>query len=311
MKLNQKAASRQAWAPYLFLSPFLGLFLVFGLFPILFSLYLTFQSWDPVQGITSMKYVGLENLSFALKDPWVWRSMENTLWLALVSGVPQHLVAIPLAYLINEKLSGARNSVMGIYFLPYITSTVAIAMMFSTLFSTDYGWVNLLLAELAHWPVLAWFLPQQSIDWLGQAGTIKPVIALVVFWRYVGFNTILYVAALQSIPRDLYEAARLDGASEKKIFWYVTLPQLKPIMFFSVTLTVIGGLQLFEEPFILTGGKGGMEQAGMTTAMYMYRTAFEFNDFGLASAISWLLFVVILVLTYFTHHFFKSKEGEA
>jgi multiple sugar transport system permease protein len=297
----------QSWAPYVLLSPFVLLFLIFGLFPILFSFYLMFHSWDPVQGLDSMSYVGLDNLSFAVEDPLVWTSLYNTLWLAVASGLPQHLVAIPLAYLINERLGSWRNAAMGVYFLPYITSTVAIAIMFSTLFSTDYGAVNAALQTLAQSPWLGVLLPPENIDWLGHPQTIKPVVALVVFWRYVGFNVILYVAAMQSIPRDLYEAARMDGARGLRIFWFITLPQLKPMMFFGVTLTVIGGLQLFEEPFILTGGKGGMEYAGMTTAMYMYRTAFEFNDFGLASAISWMLFLVILVLTVFTNRAFKRK----
>ena len=299
----------QAWAPYVLVAPFVVLFLVFGLFPIGFSFVLMFQSWDPVQGVSSMKYVGLENLSFALEDPLVWVSLQNTLWLALASGLPQHLVAIPLAYLINERLGSWRNTAMGVYFLPYITSTVAIAIMFGSLFSTDYGAVNAMLQSLAQWPVLSALLPAGNVDWMGQPETIKPVVALVVFWRYVGFNTILYVAAMQSIPRDLYEAARLDGASGWRVFWHITLPQLKPMMYFGVTLSVIGGLQLFEEPFILTGGKGGIEYAGMTTAMYMYRTAFEFGDFGLASAISWLLFAVILVLTLVTNRAFRSKGG--
>lgn len=299
----------QDWAPYVFVLPFVLLFLVFGLFPIAFSLYLVFNAWDPVQGVQSMQFVGMENLTFALEDPLVWTSLGNTLWLAVASGLPQHLAAIPLAYLINERLGRWRNTAMGIYFLPYITSTVAIAIMFSTLFSTDYGAVNVMLQKMAKWDVLAQLLPASKIDWLGQPETIKPVVALVVFWRYVGFNIILYVAAMQSIPRDLYEAARMDGANGFRIFWHITLPQLKPMMYFGVTLTVIGGLQLFEEPFILTGGKGGIEYAGMTTAMYMYRTAFEFNDFGLASAISWLLFAVILVLTLVTNRAFKVKGG--
>jgi multiple sugar transport system permease protein len=300
---------RQDWAPYLFVLPFVVLFLVFGLFPIGFSFFLVFHTWDPVQGLDSMQFAGAENLSFALEDPLVWTSLGNTLWLAVASGLPQHLVAIPLAYLINERLGRWRNSAMGVYFLPYITSTVAIAIMFSTLFSTDYGAINVMLQSLAKWDLLTQLLPSNNIDWLGQPETIKPVVALVVFWRYVGFNTILYVAAMQSIPRDLYEAARMDGANGRRIFWHITLPQLKPMMYFGVTLTVIGGLQLFEEPFILTGGKGGMEYAGMTTAMYMYRTAFEFNDFGLASAISWLLFAVILVLTMVTNRAFRVKGG--
>ena len=124
------------WAPYFFLGPFLAIFLIFGIFPILFSLYLMFHIWDPVQGLGSMEYVGLENITFALEDPLMWTSLENTIWLAVASGVPQHLVAIPLAYLINEYLGRYRDVAMGAYFVPYITSTVAISIMFTTLFST-------------------------------------------------------------------------------------------------------------------------------------------------------------------------------
>ena len=298
-------------APYLLISPFLFLFLVFGLFPIVFSFVLMFHIWDPVKGLDSMEFVGLENLKFAIEDPLVWTSLGNTLWMAVASGVPQHLVAIPLAYLINEKLGRWRNAAMGAYFLPYITSTVAIAIMFSALFSTDYGMINAALVQMAQWPVFDLVLPSKNIDWLGSPEAIKPVISAVVFWRFLGFNVILYVAAMQSIPRDLYEAARMDGAKSWQQFFYITLPQLKPIMFFGVTLTVIGGLQLFEEPYILTGGKGGPEYAGMTTAMYMYRTAFDFNDFGLASAISWMLFLIILVITLITNKVFKGKEGQS
>ena len=298
----------KASIPYLFLSPFFLLFGIFGIFPIVFSFVLMFQQWDPVQGLGAMQFVGLENVRFTLEDPWVWKSLGNTFWLAIASGLPQHLVAVPLAYLINEKLQSSRNALMGAYFLPYITSTVAIAMMFTTLFSTDYGLVNALLETLQQWPILSWLMPKEHIDWLGTPETVKPVIALVVFWRYLGFNLILYVAALQSIPRELYEAARMDGAREWRIFWSITLPQLKPMMVFSMTLSVIGGLQLFEEPFILTGGKGGVEQAGMTTAMYMYRTAFEFNDFGLASAMSWLLFLMIAVMTWLTNRAFGPQQ---
>ena len=299
------------WAPYFFLGPFLAIFLIFGIFPIFFSLYLMFHIWDPVQGLGSMEYVGLENLTFALEDPLMWTSLENTIWLAVASGVPQHLVAIPLAYLINEYLGRYRDVAMGAYFVPYITSTVAISIMFTTLFSTDYGAVNAALQSLAAWEPLSLIVPAENIDWLGKPETVKPVLAFVVFWRYVGFNTILYVAALQSIPKDLYEAARIDGAKEFKIFWFITLPQLKPMMYFGVILSLIGGLQLFEEPFIITGGRGGPEYSGMTTAMYMYRTAFEFNDYGLASAISWLLFLVIAVLTWLTNRAFKPKGGLA
>ena len=300
-----------ASVPYVLLSPFVLLFLVFGVFPLCFSFYLAFQAWEPTAGLASMKFVGLDNFEFAITDEWFWKSLKNTAWLAFASGVPQHLIAIPLAYFIHTSFQRTRNAVIGAYFLPYITSTVAIAMMFSTLFSTDYGLINLTLRSLANLPLLGGFFPQDPIDWLNRAENVKPAIALVVFWRYVGFNTVLYLAALQTIPKDIYEAATMDGAGRWQQFFFITLPSLKPMIYFGVTLSVVGGLQLFEEPFILTGGRGGTDQAGMTTAMYMYRTAFEFNDFGAASALSWLLFVFVALLTWLTNRAFKPRGPSA
>jgi len=294
-------------APYVFLSPFVVLFAVFGVFPLVFSLYLAFQSWEPTSGLGAMQFVGLDNYAFALQDEWFWKSLKNTAWLALVSGVPQHLVAIPLACFIDSSFKRLRNGVVGAYFMPYITSTVAIAILFSSLFSTDYGLINVFLNALAAVPVLGWLVPAGAIDWLGDPDHIKPAIAMVVFWRYVGFNVVLYLAALQTIPADLYEAARMDGAGRLQRFFFITLPSLKPMIFFGVTLSVIGGLQLFEEPFILTGGRGGSDQSGMTTAIYLYRMAFDFNDFGAASAMSWLLFIVVAALTWLTHRAFRPR----
>ena len=286
------------WAPYVFISPFLILFAVFGVFPLLFSLYLAFQSWEPTSGLGSMSFVGLENFSFAWQDEWFWKSLKNTLWLATASGVPQHLVAIPLAVFIHQSFKSLRDGVVGAYFLPYITSTVAIAIMFSSLFSKDFGLVNAALHQL---------FGIEHVDWLGRAENVKPAIALVVFWRYLGFNVVLYLAALQTIPKDLYEAATMDGAGRWQQFWFITLPNLKPMIFFGVTLSVIGGLQLFEEPFILTGGRGGIDQSGLTSAVYLYRMAFDFNDFGGASAMSWLLFAVVAVLTWLTNRAFCGR----
>jgi len=296
-----------ATVPYVLLSPFVLLFLVFGVFPLGFSFFLAFQSWEPTSGVASMKFVGLDNFAFAIGDEWFWKSLKNTAWLALAAGVPQHVVAIPLAYFIHTSFKRTRNAVIGAYFLPYITSTVAIAMMFGTLFSTDFGLINVALHALGGMPGLGWLAPAAPIDWLGRAENVKPAISLVVFWRYVGFNTVLYLAALQTIPNDIYEAATMDGAGRWQQFWFITLPNLQPMIYFGVTLSVIGGLQLFEEPFILTGGRGGSDQAGMTTAMYMYRTAFEFNDFGGASALSWLLFVFVALLTWLTNRAFKPR----
>jgi len=300
MKLPAALRLSPRWTPYVLISPFLGLFCVFGLFPLLFSLVLAFQTWEPTAGLGAMQYVGLDNFAFALTDAWFWKSLYNTGWLALASGVPQHLVAIPLAVFIHTSFSRGRDAVIGAYFLPYITSTVAIAILFSSLFSTDYGVINAALGAL---------FGAEPTDWLGQPENIKPAIATLVFWRYVGFNVVLYLAALQTIPKDLYEAATMDGAGRVQQFFFITLPNLKPMIYFGVTLSIIGGLQLFEEPFILTGGRGGSDQAGMTTAIYLYRMAFDFNDFGAASAMSWLLFVLVALLTWLTNRAFAPKKG--
>jgi multiple sugar transport system permease protein len=299
------------WAPYVYLSPFLVLFAVFGLFPLAFSLYLAFQSWEPTSGLGAMEFVGLGNYAFALRDEWFWKSLGNTGWLALASGVPQHLVAIPLAYFIHSSFKRLRNGVVGAYFMPYITSTVAIAILFSSLFSTDFGLINVGIQALAQVPGIGWLLPANPVDWLGDPDHIKPAIAMLVFWRYVGFNVVLYLAALQTIPKDIYEAATMDGAGRLQQFFHITLPSLKPMIFFGVTLSVIGGLQLFEEPFILTGGRGGSDQSGMTTAIYLYRMAFDFNDFGAASAMSWLLFIVVAALTWLTNRAFRPRGPSA
>jgi multiple sugar transport system permease protein len=311
MKLPAALRLSPEWAPYVFVSPFVFLFAVFGIFPLGFSLYLAFQSWEPTSGLAAMEFVGLDNYAFALQDEWFWKSLKNTAWLALASGVPQHLVAIPLAYFIHSSFKKLRNGVVGAYFMPYITSTVAIAILFSSLFSTDFGLINVCINMLSQVPVLNWFLPSSPVDWLNDADHIKPAIAMIVFWRYVGFNVVLYMAALQTIPGDIYEAATMDGAGRLQQFFYITLPSLKPMIFFGVTLSVIGGLQLFEEPFILTGGRGGTDQSGMTTAIYLYRTAFDFNDFGAASAMSWLLFIVVAVLTWLTNRAFRPRGPSA
>jgi multiple sugar transport system permease protein len=311
MKLPASLRLSPEWAPFVFLIPFVVLFVVFGLFPLGFSLYLAFQTWEPTSGLGAMEFVGFDNIAFLLRDEWFWKSLKNTAWLALASGLPQHLVAIPLACFIHRSFKRMRNAVVGAYFVPYITSTVAIAILFSSLFSTDYGLINAGIGAIARIPGLGWLLPGNAIDWLNDPDLIKPALSVIVFWRYVGFNVVLYLAALQTIPDDLYEAATMDGAGRLQQFWFITLPSLKPMIFFGVTLSVIGGMQLFEEPFILTQGRGGSDQSGMTTAVYLYRTAFDFNDFGAASAMSWLLFIVVAGLTWLTHRAFRPRRPSA
>ena len=257
-----------------------------------------------------MQWVGLDNYAYALfQDDWFRRSVYNTVWVALVAGVPQHLVALPLAYFLHTAFGRWRNVVLGLYFLPFITSSVAISLVFTALFSRDFGIVNASLQGLGGLPVIGSLFASGPIDW-AQPEYTKWMISFVVFWRYLGWNTVLYLSAMQTIPKDLFEAAEMDGASRLRIFLHIVVPMLKPMAFLAVTLTLIGNLQLFEEPFILTGGTGGIDQGGRTAAMHMYRMAFSEGDFGTASAIAWLLFVLIAGATWANNRLLGDKAGK-
>lgn len=305
---------QRRYAPYIFISPFFILFAVFGLFPIVFSLYLSLQSWNPVQGLGTMRYVGLENYVWLMDDPWLWRSLTNTLWIAVASGVPQHVVAIPLAFALSRGIRRFRHPLTAAYFLPYITSAVAVSLVFLTIFGTQFGILNQTLQYLATAPWSAWLFGGMAdnlpVNWLGRAPNIKPAISILVIWQYFGFNVVLYAAGLATIPKDYYEAAAIDGASGRQSFFSITLPLLRPMIFFAVSLTIIGNLQLFDQPFILTDGTGGSSQAGMTVVMYLYRTGFNWLEMGTAAAIAWLLVLLIGILTLIHFRFFGRSGLE-
>jgi multiple sugar transport system permease protein len=257
-----------------------------------------------------MKFVGLRNFSDNLTDPTFWQSLRNTAILAVESGVPQHLIALPLAFAIHMGLKRVQSLVTAVYFLPYITSVVAISVVFFTLFSWQYGALNAGLNALHNLPLIGGLFPAEKINWLGEVQYVQPAIAMVVVWRYVGWNVLLYLAGLQAIPSDIYEAASIDGATRAQQFRFITLPLLRPTIFLAVTLTLIGGFQLFEEPFVLTNGSGGTGQQGLTTIMYMFRTYNSYSDAGVAAAMSWLLFAVIGILSLINNRIF-GRSGLA
>lgn len=306
--MSQRAAPRtwsytrfqQRFAPYLFVSPFFILFAIFGLFPLIFSLFLAFHLWSPLDGVGNWKFVGFENFQLALgPTDMFWRSLKNTVWIGLLSGIPQHLVALPLAFIIHHSLRRFQGTFSTILFLPYITNAVAIAIVFATLYSERLGILNYLGGQLGLDPV----------RWLGDPNMVPYSVAAVVFWRYVGWNTVLYLSGLQAISEDVYEAATVDGANGWQKFWYITLPLLRPMMFYAFTLTIVGSMQLFEEPFMLLNDGGGSGGAGLTSAMHIFNTAFRDLDMGYASAMSWLLFLAIFALSMLNNYLFSRDGG--
>jgi len=279
--LSEKA--KNALSGYLYISPFFILFAIFGLFPILFSFYLGFQRWN---GFGAMEYVGLRNFELVLSDPLFYKSLTNTLIIGIIGTVPQLIVALLLAFALNSALIRFKNLFRVSIFLPYVTSTVAVAIVFGIMFNNqDFGLVNI---------IIGWF-GIDPVSWGTTEWGVKIAIATMIFWRWVGYNTIIYLAGLQSIPNDLYEAAKIDGATIYQQIRYITVPMLKPMIIFTVFLSTIGSLQIFAEPLVFLGRTFRSE--GITVVLYLWREAFVNMAFGTASATAILLFFIIIVFS--------------
>ncbi|GCE47359.1 cellobiose transport system permease protein [Thermosporothrix hazakensis] len=269
---------------YLSVAPFFILYLVFGLLPSLFTLYLSFQKWD---GIGEMKFIGLNNFIFALTDPKFGKSIINTFLIWFMSTIPMLFLALLMAFLLNQRKK-SKFLYQVAFFLPYVTSIVAITLIFNSFYGSEYGLINVILRAI-HLP---------GIEWLSDPWGIKWSIAIMVIWRWTGYNALIYMAGLQSIPTELYEAARIDGASTKDIFFHITLPLLRPVILFTVISSTIGGMTLFTEPQVMLGNGGGPAAEGLTMSLYQYGQAFVSFRYGYGAAVSWLIFLILLVFTF-------------
>jgi multiple sugar transport system permease protein len=264
----------------LLLPSLIGMF-AFIMLPILSSLVLSFAEWDLLGEI---RWIGLGNYVAALSDPAVLGALRNTL--SFIAGyLPSVVVlALGLALLLNRKLKG-RIAFRAIYFVPVVTSWVAVSLIWKWLLNPQYGLVNYGLAAVGI----------QGPGWLFDPNWAMAGIVLTSVWKDIGFVTVIYLAGLQDIPENLYEAAELDGASPWQRFWTITLPMLAPTTFFVTTISLISSFQVFDQVWIMTGGG----PAGATSVMVeqIYKNAFSYYKMGYASAISWVLFALIFLVT--------------
>ena len=280
-------ARRARWdmrySPYLYIAPFFLVFGVFGLYPMAKTAWMSLHDWDMIGDHT---FIGFDNYAELLKDEYFWNAVVNTLGIFVVATVPQLILALFLANLLNRTRLRGRTLFRMAVFVPNITSVAAVAIVFAMLFQRDFGVVNWLLGLVGVNPV----------DWDAQRWSSWTAIAFMVDWRWTGYNALILLAGMQAIPRDLYEAAALDGASQWRQFWRITLPMLTPTFVFVVVLSTIGGLQLFTEPLVFGNGnmRGGTQREFQTLAMYMYEKGINsLNTAGYGAAIAWALFVLI------------------
>ncbi|MGL4176484.1 MAG: carbohydrate ABC transporter permease [Dermatophilaceae bacterium] len=273
-------------APYAYLAPFFVVFAVFGLIPTIFTFYVALFDWNPIGERT---FVGFENFATLFDDDRFWNALRNTFSIWAISTVPQLLLALALAQLLNNvRLRFAIFFRMSML-VPYITSVVATTVAFASIFGRDYGLINAALSVVGLGP----------IDFTTNTVASHVLVSTMVLWRWFGYNTLIYLAALQAIPKEMHEAAAVDGAGPVKRFWFVTIPSLRPVIIFTVIVSTIGGLQIFTEPLLLstpdlTGGAGRQFQ---TLTLFMYEQGFGNFKFGYGSAIGVVLFLLIVAFS--------------
>lgn len=272
---------------YLYISPFFIIFAIIGLYPAIFSLILAFQKWN---GMGEMEFVGLNNFQVILSDPLFWKSVYNTIILGLMGTAPQLVIGLVLAFLLNLSYLRFKAFFRVTIFMPYITSMVAVALVFSVFFSNnETALVNYIIGLFGFDPV----------SWKTSEWGAKIAISTMVFWRWLGYNTIIYLAGMQSIPNELYEASRIDGASIFQQLRYITIPLLKPFILLTVFFSTVGAMQLFTEPTVFLGNTAFARDEAMTVVMYLYRDAFKLSSFGTASAAAIVLLLFIVVASAF------------
>ncbi|WP_308249722.1 carbohydrate ABC transporter permease [Sphaerisporangium fuscum] len=284
--------------PYFLISPYFVLFAIFGLFPLVFTLWVSLHDYELAGG--DAKFTGLENYAKLLADADFWNAVINTVGIFVLATVPQLVLALMLANALNKRLRGRLFFRLGVL-IPLVTSVVAVAIVFTQLFGRDFGLVNWLLS----------FFGADHVNWQNAKWSSWTAIATMVDWRWTGYNAIIYLAGMQTIPRDLYEAASIDGATPRRQFWSITLPMIRPTIIFTVFVSTIGGLTLFAEPVMFGSNRmdGGSTGQFQTIAMYIVKQGFRDFDYGYAAAAAWLLFFLILVGVSINYLFVRRIGG--
>lgn len=271
-------------SPYLYISPFFLLFALTGLFPLLYTGWVSLHNWNLIGG--QGKFIGMENFGFVLGQPYFWNAVGNTLSIFLLSSVPQVVLALLIAAALDANLRAKTFWRMGVL-VPFVVAPVAVGLIFNNLFADQFGLVNELLSLASLDPV----------RWHSDQLASHLAIATMVNFRWIGYNSLIFLAAMQAIPRDVFEAATIDGAGRVRQFLSVTVPMLRPTVIFVAITSTIGGLQIFDEPRVFDqSGLGGADRQWQTLTMYIWELGWGQRNFGRASAVAWLLFLMIVLI---------------
>lgn len=275
------------WIVIIFLAPALSAIIFFFIIPVIAALLISFTDFDiyTFGDLRRLRFIGLLNYYKLFNDELFFKALINTFYFVLVGGPLSILVSLSTALLLNSQLVKFKKIFRTIYFLPVITTIVAVAIVWRYLYHPRFGILNYLISLIGINP----------IDWLGDPVYAMPAIIILAVWKNFGYNMILFIAGLQNIPTELYEAAELDGASSWFKFKTITLPLLAPTTFFTSIITMIGYFQLFAEPYVMT--QGGPLNSTLSIVLYMYQEGFRWWNMGYSVSIAFVLFVIILIGT--------------
>ncbi len=282
--MNNTSRTKEAW---IFLSPALAMIGIFFVIPVLAAFTLSFTDFD-IYSLGNWKYirfVGFQNYVRIVETPLFWTALKNTFYFVLVGGPLSVAVSLGTALMLNSKLAKYKSLYRMVYFLPVVSSLIAVAIIWRYLYHPAHGLLNYFLSYFGISPV----------EWLGDHNLAMPAIIIMAVWKNFGYNMLIFIAGLQNIPEDLYEAAHLDGASWLQQFIEITLPMLKPTTVFIVMITIIGYFQLFAEPYVMT--QGGPLNSTTSIVLLMYEQGFRWWSMGYAAAIAFVLFIIILFFT--------------
>ena len=287
-------------SPYLYISPFFILFAVTGLFPLVYTAWVSLHNWNLIGG--QGKFTGLENYAFVVAQPYFWNAVGNTFSIFVLSSLPQVVIALVIAAVLDANLRARTFWRMGVL-VPFVVAPVAVGLIFNNLFADQFGLINEMLKAAGLGPV----------RWHSDSLSSHLAIATMVNFRWTGYNALIFLAAMQAIPRNVFEAATIDGAGRLRQFFSVTVPMLRPTVIFVVITSTIGGLQIFDEPRVFDqSGLGGADRQWQTLTMYIWELGWGQRNFGRASAVAWLLFLIIVLIALLNFVITKriaSQEG--
>lgn len=291
-RTTRRTGLHKRWLPYLLVSPYLLHLLLFVGFPVIFSVVLTFHHWNI---IAPMQFAGLANYYHLLHDRLFWKALANTFTFLLIHIPLQVLIALALAYFLNQRLA-LRGFFRAVFFMPVVISGVVVTMLWQQLFGLETGLLNQMLIGLG----------AARVEWLSDPSIAMRSIAVMATWKNVGLYVVLFLAGLQTVPQSQYEAASIDGANAWQQFWHITLPAINPTLFMVIVLSTIGGFSLFIEPYIMTDG--GPLNSTLSAMLYIYRQAFEYYHMGYSATLGLFFALLIVAVVVIQKRYIENKD---